>query len=271
MYRHIKICNKPICDLTHIKFPGNLHGIKFRSKDNADDIIWPNTLHTLIFGFQFNQNVDNVKWPLSLHTIIFGSTYNQPLDNVKFPQSLYNIAFDYEYNQSMRDIIWPKSLHKMTVNSKDIRLSDFHIRLPESLGIFILGKYNNRNICDDLIWPNNLYKLHFGCKYNHSIDHVKFPSSLTELNLNTSFNHNIDNVDFPASLEIIIFGQLFSHSIINVKFINIYIVHDYSNKITISSCNFPNGLHEIWHYVNNNPVIIYKKYVGQHTKSAIRY
>ena len=64
-----------------------------------------NSLHSLTFGFDFNQVLDNVKFPSSLQNITFGMSFNQNVDDVKFPDSLQVVIFNNYYNQTLNEKI----------------------------------------------------------------------------------------------------------------------------------------------------------------------
>jgi hypothetical protein len=81
---------------------------------SLDNVILPNNLQSITFGFNFNQSLDNVNFPSSLQSIIFGFNFNQSLDNVDFPSSLEIIEFGDNFYQNLLNVKFPLSLQSLT-------------------------------------------------------------------------------------------------------------------------------------------------------------
>lgn len=46
------------------------------------DVVWPNALKRLAFGWHFNQSLQGATWPEGLEEISFGCAFNSPVDEV---------------------------------------------------------------------------------------------------------------------------------------------------------------------------------------------
>ena len=56
--------------MENITWP-NLQRLTFDSCETVSNVIFPDTLRSLVFGSAFNLNVDNVHWPNNLENVEF--------------------------------------------------------------------------------------------------------------------------------------------------------------------------------------------------------
>jgi hypothetical protein len=323
-------------DILNVKWPHSLHAIEFGYTYNLDisNVCWPNSIHIIEFGSLFDCEINNVHWPESLKTLIFGWHFNKSIYNVKWPINLINLLFYELFNQvininnlplalrtlqvgthfSQVNCEWPKTLTALKIDIcnlydfvwpdmldiLDICLShnyDMHrIKWPLNLTTMFLNIFYDNFDINHVQWPSKLLVLKLGGQFNNDISDTQFPN-INILIFGSAFNKDINTVMFPKLLHGITFGHSFNQDISKVIFHELYTVYDYTNRITINSCNFPRSLHKIIHYkriyndtyrtlcgfdrvkfIKNDiniagyePYIVYKREVGQFTKAAKNY
>jgi hypothetical protein len=199
------------------------------------NIILPNLITDVIFSERFNNDITKISWPESLRTLKLGSKFNQDISAISWSKCprLNLIDLGNGFHQDISKISWPPALLYLNLGFSDIT----HIKPISSLK-----------------------KLRLGNLFNHDITYVKWTlfQSLYSLNLGESFNRDISLVIFPQSMGIITFGQAFDQDLHKVNFHNIGIIHDYSNKITLDSCKFPESLKQITHHEFIKYMRVYK-------------
>jgi hypothetical protein len=238
---------------------------------------FPNTLTILKFGFRFNQNVDVELNALQI--LHFGEEFNQFI-NICWPE-LTEILFEKEFNQKLNSLICPKLTVIMLYTEATLSIEQLNLTMLLSLQFNnnfneIIDQFNlsslqtlkfgmlfNQPIAAH--WPE-LTKLLFGRNFNQTLNTVICPK-LTELLFGQDFNQNLDALKCP-NLTTLTLGQKFAKAK-TILFDQLHIINDYSNTVTESSYKIPKTLHEIAHYIDNIRTVIYKRHVGQHTKSAI--
>jgi hypothetical protein len=296
--------------IAHIYFGGGFN-------QNIDNVKWSDTMLSLTFTGEFNQNIDNVKWPNNLLSLAFVDLHADQdmfsIDDVKWPPNLHTFIYDM-YAKSIDNILfpdslqvlnllhlylknfkWPKSLHTFNINL----MSDYtSVCWPKSITTFILS--DTLNVSFNLTnWPINLHTFTFSRCYNQPLDHVKFPDGIHTISFGHFYNQDLSLVKLPAKLARLIFGKKFNHPLdqiyvpaleeitfgrgynrllTNVKWSELLsIIHDYSNKITIKSSNFPKSLYKIIYYSiqqqqqynqTHTQLIHYERITGQYTKAA---
>jgi len=72
--------------------------------ESLNNIIFQESLESIIFGHYFNQPLDNIKFPPLLKSFTFGYFFNQPINNIKFPPVLKSITFGYSFNQTLDNL-----------------------------------------------------------------------------------------------------------------------------------------------------------------------
>jgi hypothetical protein len=263
-------------------------------------IIWSNAIDTMYINIIYTI----LHFPESLNELHVERMYDVDARDIKWPQMLQKLYITRLTNiwnhailpQSLRlihvidvldniYIIWPKTLHTLTfenVNNyniisltistipsslSQISTSSTSLLFPETLYRISFGIKFNQNI--NRCWSNSLGIMTLGRDFNHVLSNsLKFPS-LSIIKFGKKFNQDI-NIVWPVSLREITFGYKFKQDIKNVIFIELYIVHDYSCTITITSCNFPKSLQKIIYYDDYGYLIHYERKIGQHTKMANR-
>jgi hypothetical protein len=88
---------------------------------------------------------------------------------------------------------------------------------------------------------------------------------LTDLIFGQNFDQDLSSVKCPK-LQKLTLGEKFNKPD-TIMFINLYYIYDYSNKITEYTYKIPKTLHEIIHKTYYSETTIYKRSVGQFTKT----
>ncbi len=122
---------------------------------NADELLKCVDVHQAAAGRLYsllklqimcNVSLVGTTLPTSLHTLIFGPQFNQSLTAVALPTGLLTLEFGCNYNQSLADIELPRNLQTLTLGCK-CTLSPEHIRLPESLQTLNLFSVEKTCVC----------------------------------------------------------------------------------------------------------------------------
>jgi hypothetical protein len=255
---------------------------------NQNIRILPRSLHTLYLGYLFNKDIRDVSWPDTLQIIKFGCSFDQDISHVKWPIELRVLIFGSLFDRDISNIILPNTLHLLklgayfafpinNVNLKQVKTlilgRDFDTEITiNSMYLNKLAFGWRYNRIDQ--YPDSLRILLFGFMFNQIIN--KLPPLLNVLTFGAKFNQDLTHVDIPMSLNTITFGQNYNRNLTNVIFHEIYIINDYSSKITINSSKFPNSLHKIVYFEYNDkdiiqpykPIIQYERKLGKYTKAA---
>ncbi len=149
-------------------------------------------LHTLTFGYEFNQALDKVILPPTSHTLTFGYDFNQALDQVKLPPQLHTLTFGEEFNQALNRVPLPPTLHTLTFG------------------------WNFNQSLDQVKLPPHLHTLTFGFYFNQTLDNVTLPPNLHTLIFGYDFNQALGNVTLPPNLHTLTFGYYFSQSLLHL-------------------------------------------------------
>ena len=91
------------------KLPEHLHTLRFGFCFDQDvsQLRLPEKLHTLTFGEYFNQDVSQLQLPCSLHTLTFGDWFNQDVSQLQLPSSLHTLTFGWCFNQDVSQLRLP--------------------------------------------------------------------------------------------------------------------------------------------------------------------
>jgi len=154
-----------------------------------------NDKNKIIFDDDFNDSLEDIILPNHITHITFGYYYNQSLENVKLPNSLTHITFGHDFNQSIG--ILPDSMQYLEFFELKKPLLDLPVTIKE---LCIL--------CD---YKNNLdkSKIPFDCKVNlldNSI-YSNFYSYLPSIYMYERMkNYNDEYTDFGPYQEFIKFN-----------------------------------------------------------------
>jgi hypothetical protein len=234
-------------------------GDAFNQSINA--LSWPELIK-ITFGMRFNKTLNDIYWP-KLESLKMGRRYNQPFNDINWP-SLRSIDLGMSFNQPTYQAHWP-NLESMT-SWHDFTPDIYRIKWPASLHTMTLGVIINLAIQ----LPDTLRELIFTDDFNQDISDLKLPKSLCTLALGDEFNYDISKVFFPRSLKIIKFSANFDQDISHVVFHEIEYIYDYSCKITINSCKFPETLYKIIYGIDYEyQCTVYTRNTGKHTKCAV--
>ncbi len=230
LYLEIDFDDEP---LGNIVFPQTLHTLTFgfRFNQSLDQITLPETLHRLTFGVWFNQAL--VKLPQNLRILELGHTFNQSLDQVTLPSNLHTLTFGFRFNQSLNQATLPPKLQTLTFRRRFNQSLD-QVTLPPTLHTLTFGDDFNQSLdqvtlppnlhtltlgncfnrsLDQLILPPTLHTLTFGCMFNQALDQVTLPSNLYTLTFGVNFNQTLDQVTLPPNLHTLTFGGTFNQSL----------------------------------------------------------
>jgi hypothetical protein len=147
------------------------------------------------FGYHFNQNIDAVIWPKSLHVILYGFEFDYYTKHSICPDSLRKLKLGSKFNYNLSDFNISHNLSDFNIshNLSDFNishnLSDFNISHLVALN---LGDHFNQDI-NNVVWPN-LQVLIFGQAFDRNINKVVWPPLLHTLIFKGMFNRDI-NVD----------------------------------------------------------------------------
>jgi hypothetical protein len=167
---------------------------------------WPTALHTLELYGDVDIYLYNINLPESLNTLIISSAFDQEIDQVKWPASFHTLDIRYAFDQEIKDIEWPMSLHTLCL------CDEFD---QELINLESLKSEQYRSL--------------------NKVIHV--------LKLGAEFNQNLNFVWYQ--LEHLKIGCHYDLDISGAKFLTLEIIIDHSQKITISSCDFPTSLYKI--------------------------
>jgi hypothetical protein len=260
--------------LDKVIWPQTLHSMIFTGKHTKIymplsymiDIKWPQSLHTLSLGWDFNQCISDIKLPVSLRNLIFGKCYNQDINDLS--SSLCHLNLGYDYDRNINHL--PNNLYTLYYSAQYNQVINH--KYPNSLNFIHLGDWYNLSL-DNVVFPSRLQTLIFSYQFNQPIQHISLPDSIITLDLGNDFNHILPN-NMPKSLEIFRVSPEYTQDISHVNFQNVNIIEDYSCKINYNSTKFSNSLRKIYHFDNNqfysgtNETVIYERPVGKFTKQA---
>ncbi|CAM9525311.1 unnamed protein product [Ectocarpus sp. 4 AP-2014] len=158
-----------------------------------DQVEWPDSLQTLLFGLSFNQPIKAVRWPACLQRLVLGTSFNQPIDGVEWPVSLQELTFGFAFDQPIEEVSWPESLRELS----------FGFRFNQPL--------------EGAVWPGSLKKLHLGDRFARPIAQVEWPDSLKKLSVGHAFDQPLGGTSWPDSLQTLSFGNVFNQPIKDVR------------------------------------------------------
>lgn len=107
--------------------------LKFREKFNfkIQKLTIDEPIKIIDFGWSyFNQSIDNIIFPDTLHTIIFGACFNQNIDNAKFPITLHTIDLSNCNTQFILAVHIPLQVKEVIISKYDRKLEKELIKLP---------------------------------------------------------------------------------------------------------------------------------------------
>lgn len=229
-YHSIRILGFAIDKLKDIKtLPCGLHTLTFGySFDQPLDypVELPDSLQALTFGEKFNQSLDHVRLPASLQALKFGNDFNHSLENVTFPPELQTLTFGHRFNQPLKAERIPAGLHTDTVLNKlrryflnsPVEYEYVNVKFPDSLKKLTFGQNFNQPLDKEVKLPGSLQALTFGENFNQPLDNIEFPGDLRKLTFGKSFNQSLDKVTFPDKLRALRFGKNFKQPLDNVNF-----------------------------------------------------
>ncbi len=149
------------------------------------NIVLPESLHTLSFGYYAYDAIPDLKLPVNLHTLRFGHWFNETsLGGLILPATLQTLSFGYHFNKSLDGISLPSSLHTLE-----------------------FGASFNRSLRDASL-PQSLHTLSFADHYNLSLGSLILPASLQTLTFGTHFNKSLRKLHCPPNLVIRKRGQM---------------------------------------------------------------
>jgi hypothetical protein len=175
----------------------------------VSDIIWPQSLGTLLLGSKFNQSLEFMRWPPMLDKLTLGHDYNQPL--YQWPKSLTYLKIGSNFNQKINSI--PENLRTLIISSGFNNDINDTIWSQSLYSIELLTSFNRS--LDSVNWPDSLFIIKLGYRFNQSISHVKFPNNLNTfiIGYNTCsdhYNQSINLTKFPSTLSVLSLGGIFN-------------------------------------------------------------
>ncbi len=102
--RELQILSKYYTDDNDIKVPTcPLLRLVVNMNEPLGDLVLPEGLCTLEFGFRFDQLLDGITLPSSLHTLIFGFCFKQSLVGINLPS---NLVIHKRGPPILRQVLW---------------------------------------------------------------------------------------------------------------------------------------------------------------------
>ncbi len=141
-----------------------------------DQLVCPESLHTLTFGRYFDQSLYRVSLPSSLHTLEFGHNFDQQLTGITLPANLHTLKFGTFFDKALVAVTLPINLHTL----------EFGLWFDQSLA--------------EVRLPVKLHTLTFGKFFNPPLAVITFPASLRILSLGGCFGQSLHGIQFPDEL-----------------------------------------------------------------------
>lgn len=183
----------------------------------SPEFCWPRGLKELCFWAQFNDHMTDVIFPETLEALTFGYWFNKSLGAgcVRWPPRLKRLRFGAQWNRSLVGArsSWPASLevlHFGTTFDKPLQGKN-GIGLPLGLREIHLGGVFNQPL-SGVEWPSDLQKLTFSEYFNKPLVGVSFPKGLREVYFGSRFDQEVDRVAWPKGLETLMFGDGFNRA-----------------------------------------------------------
>ncbi len=172
--------------------------------------------------------------------------FSSEIERLKFPKSLRMLDFG-KYDGPINNIKFSCNLHTIKLSDNYDHFIGNDVRFPDNLYVIEFGKRYNSSV-DYITFPDGLHTIKFGDDFNIEIDNVTFPDELHTIKFGHNYNRCLDNVKFPESLRKIVFGAKYSKCIDNVS--------------------FPTHIHT-FDLINANDDFISKIYIQQQLKTVI--
>lgn len=165
-----------------------IHSLVLRVDVPLSQVVWPDRLRVLKFGWMLDQPLDR-PLPGSLLDLDLGNAFNHHIEEVAWPATLRTLTFGDRFNRQVELATWPATL---------IRLS--------------FGSSFDQPIAG-VRWPASLQELHFGDAFNHPVENWAGATSLAKLEFGMAFRRNVDGVEWPKGLRELKFGACFDQEL----------------------------------------------------------
>lgn len=162
-------------------------------------VVWPDRLRILKFGWMFDQPLDR-PLPGSLLDLDLGNAFNHHVEEVAWPATLQSLAFGDRFNRQVELSTWPATLKRLSFGSSfDQPIAG--VRWPASLQELHLGDAFNHPV--RLAGAAGLKKLEFGMAFRCTVDNDEWPKGLRELKFGACFDQELQAWELPRSLRLL--------------------------------------------------------------------
>lgn len=177
-----------------------VHSLALRVDVPLSQVVWPDGLRVLKFGWRFDRPLDR-PLPGSLLDLDLGNAFNYHVEEVAWPAALQSLTFGERFNRQVELATWPATLKRLSFGSSfDQPIAG--VRWPASLRELRLGDAFNHPV-NDWAGATGLKKLEFGTAFRCNVDDVRWPKGLRELKFGACFDQELQARELPRSLRVL--------------------------------------------------------------------
>ncbi|CAM9122568.1 unnamed protein product [Ascophyllum nodosum] len=192
---------------TRLKHVRRISRLNFRMNFPLTEVVWPDDLHELKFGWAFNQPLESAL-PSSLLSLDLGGSFNHHVEEVIWPSQLVKLRFGDRFNRPIELAAWPSTLRSLTFGLSFNQPIEM-VKWPTALEYLALGDAFNHPVKATSWRATNLRKLEFGMAFRHPIDGMAWPEGLETLTLGACFDQALDLQELPRSLKVLQLPDLY--------------------------------------------------------------
>lgn len=176
-----------------------IHSLTLRADLPLSQVVWPDRLRVLKFGWMFDQSLDH-PLPGSLLDLDLGNAFNHHIEEVAWPATLRSLTFGDRFNRQVELATWPAALKRLSFGSSfDQPIAG--VRWPASLQELHLGDAFNHPV--NWAGATGLKKLEFGMAFRCTVHDVEWPKGLRELKFGACFDQELQAWELPRSLRML--------------------------------------------------------------------
>lgn len=177
----------PVTVCSRIMPHRRIHSLALRLDLPLSQLIWPEQLRVLKFGWMFDHPLDR-PLPGSLINLDLGNAFNHHIEEVAWPATLQSLTFGDRFNRQVELAVWPATLRRLSFGSS------FDQPIAR------------------VLWPPSLEELHLGDAFNHPVNWAGAPN-LKRLEFGTAFRCAVDGIEWPKGLRELKFGACFDQEL----------------------------------------------------------
>lgn len=189
----------PVKGCSRIAPHRRVHSLALRVDMPLSQVVWPQGLRILKFGWMFDHPLDR-PLPGSLLDLDLGSVFNHHVEEVTWPAALQSLSLGDRFNRQVELAAWPATLKHLSFGSSfDQPIAG--VRWPASLQELHLGDAFNHPV--NWAGATNLRKLEFGMAFRCTVDDAEWPRGLRELKFGACFDQQLQARELPRSLRLL--------------------------------------------------------------------